>query len=259
MKPRYQRLCLAVFLLASFQHVSAAPSEYSAITKESAPREGERTGRLFVGKDGVRTEYEVNDEKLVQIVNFRTQEVYLLNPGKRSFMRRSIEQAGSAGSGHPSREAPSADPCAGQQGLICKSLGREDVHGRKAVKWLLTPRGDDQESHEMTLWLDYERHTPLKQVMPDGVTMSLRLLGKETVNRRQTEKWEMTVTGTGDSSNVSYQWYDAELGANVREEQTGVYSRELLDIKTGSQPGDLFNVPDDFTEVKPGQGGSQQR
>lgn len=251
-------MCLAVFLLAAYQHVPAAPPEYSAITKESSQREGERTGRLFVGKDGVRTEYEVNDQKLVQIVNYRNREVYLLNPGKRSFMRHSIDQAGPAAGGRSAREARSPDPCEGQQGLICKSLGREDVFGRKAVKWLLTPSGGE-EGGEMTLWLDHERHTPLKQVMPNGVTMSLRLLGKETVNGRQTEKWEMTVTGTGDSSNVSYQWYDAELGANVREEQTGVYSRELLDIKTGSQPGHLFNVPDDFTEVKPGQGGSQQR
>jgi hypothetical protein len=258
MKRRFQRLYLALFLLAAFQFIQAAPPEYSAITKESSNREGERTGRLFVGKDGVRTEYEVNDQKLVQIVNYSNREVYLINPGNRSFMRRSIDQAGQAGSGHSAKQARSPDPCEGQQGVICKSLGTDDVHGRKAVKWLLTPRGGE-EGGEMTLWLDHDRHIPLKQTMPNGVTMSLRLLGKETVNGRQTEKWEMTVTGTGDSSNVSYQWYDVELGANVREEQAGVYSRELLDIKTGSQPGHLFNVPENFTEVKPGQGGSQQR
>ncbi|MGB5260532.1 MAG: hypothetical protein WBO34_08440 [Gammaproteobacteria bacterium] len=253
-----RNICLAAFLLASFlQHAAAATPEYSALTRESTPREGERTGRVFVGKDGVRTEYEVNGEKLVQIINFTTQEVYLLNPGKRSFMRRSIEQAGPAGSGGAAQQARSADPCAGQQGITCKSLGTEAVHGRKAVKWLMTP--DDGKGGEMTLWLDHKRHVPLKQVMPNGVTMERRLLGKETVNRRQTEKWEMTVTGPGGSSNVSYQWYDAELDTNVRDEQADVYSHELLEIKTGAQPGSLFRVPGDFTEVKPGKDGSQQR
>jgi hypothetical protein len=255
MSPTARTFCLVTTLLACFlPQASAATTEYSAQTKESTPREGERTGRVFVGKDGVRTEYEANGEPLVQIVNFTTHEVYLLNPGKRSFMRRSIEQRGSGGAAQPARPA---NPCAGQQGITCKSLGTEDIHGRQAAKWSMTP--DDGKGGEMTLWLDQKRHVPLKQVMPNGVTMERRLLGMDTVNKRQTEKWEMTVTGPGGSSNVSYQWYDPELDTNVRDEQADVYSRELLEIKTGPQPGSLFKVPGDFTEVKPGKDGSQQR
>ena len=254
MKPTMQSVFLAVFLLFGLQHVSAATAEYSAVTKESTASEGERTGKLFVGKDGMRTEYEMSGEKLVQIVNYRTQEVYLLNPGKRSFMRHAMQQSGGAAG----RPQPSANPCEGQQGIICKSLGTEDVFGRPAVKWQLNKSGGSQDS-AMTLWLDRQRHTPLKQTMPNGVTMTRRLLGKETVNGRQTEKWEMTVAGGSGSSNKTYQWYDTELDTNVREQQADVYSRELLDIKVGPQPAVLFTVPSDFTEVKPGQGGSKQR
>ena len=254
MKPTMHSFFLAVFLLFGVQPVSAAADEYSATTKESSSREGERTGKLFVGKDGMRTEYEMSGEKLVQIVNYHTQEVYLLNPGKRSFMRHAIQQSGGAAA----QPQPSANPCEGQPGITCKSLGIEDVLGRPAVKWQLNKSGGGQDS-AMILWLDRQRHTPLKQTMPNGVTMTRRLLGKETVNGRQTEKWEMAVTGGSSPSSNTYQWYDPELKTNVREQQADVYSRELLDIKVGSQPAALFAVPGDFKEVKPGQGGSQQR
>ena len=244
-------------MLAAYQpQVSATTEEYSAYTKESSQREGEHTGRIFVGKNGVRTEYEANDEQYAQIINYSTGEVYLVNTGKRTFMRRPLGQAGMAG-GQAPRE-PSANPCEGNPGLVCQSLGAEKVNGRDAVKWSLSQKDSDK-AGVMTLWLDRQRHIPLRQEMPDGATMSMRVLGMETVNQRKTEKWELTYTGPDGNKRVSYQWYDPVLGTNVRDEQPGVYVRELFEVRPGPQPASLFVVPRDYTEIKTGQGGQYQR
>ena len=244
---------LAILLLAAFQQqAAAAGQEYSATTKESSPREGDRTSRIFVSEQGVRTEYEANDEQYAQIVNYSTGEVYLVNTSKRTFMRRSLGQGAS-----PAQQ-PGADPCEGQAGLVCKALGEEKVHGRDAVKWSIRQKGNE-EAGEMTVWLDRQRHVPLQQAMPDGGTMTRRLLGAETVNKRKAEKWEVTFAGPEGDKTVSYQWYDPELETNLRDEQPGVYVRELLDVRPGPQDARLFVVPRDFTEISTGQGGQSQR
>jgi hypothetical protein len=116
-------------------------------------------------------------------------------------------------------------------------------------------------SGKMTVWIDQARKMPIRQIFPDGSSMEMRLLGKETLNGRATEKWEMKVTRPGGQSNVGYQWFDPVLKTNIRDEQTGGFVNELRDIKLGTQPADLFVVPSGYTlmsvpeQTVPGQPG----
>ena len=233
----------------------AATPGYSATMLEVSPGQGERAGMIYSGEHGLRTEYQSDGEKLIQIVNLQKREVYLVNVAKQSYMRRSLVQTGAAADYTRLQSLP-ASPCEGQQGLVCKSLGKEQIHGRPAVKWSVTS-ATDKEGAGMTVWLDQKRNLPLRQQLPNGATMERKQTGTETVNQRKTEKWEISMTGPDGSSRVSYQWYDPELAVNVREEQPGVYTRNLTDIKPGPQPASLFDVPAGFSEVTAGQGNTR--
>ena len=159
-----------------------------------------------------------------------------------------------AGSG----EQTDTSPCAGMQNITCKQLGKEVINGRPAQKWefIATTQG---QSSAMLFWLDEQRRIPIRQMMPDGSSMEMRMVGKETVNGRSTEKWELTAKGPDGNSMVSYQWYDPEINMNIREEGAGGYTRDIKNIKVGPQPKALFTVPDGYNEINLPQGEGQDQ
>jgi hypothetical protein len=128
------------------------------------------------------------------------------------------------------------------QNLLCNRLGVESVNGRPAEKWELVNSAQEQ-SGKMVIWIDQERRIPVRQSLPDGASMEMRLVGRETLDGRNTEKWEMKATRPGGQSSVAYQWFDPELNMNIREEQPGGFVSELRNIRIGKQPVDLFAVP----------------
>jgi hypothetical protein len=140
------------------------------------------------------------------------------------------------------------NPCAGMKNITCTRVGEETIHGRPAEKWEFTSTSQAQ-SGKMTTWLDKERRIPVRQVMPDGSGMELALVGMETVSGRKTEKWEITTIGPDGKKQVSHQWFDPELGMNLREENAAGYKREMRNIQTGKQPDTLFKVPAGYEEI----------
>jgi hypothetical protein len=245
-------ICLLVLMTFVMTQAVLAATEYSAMTRISTAQQGDITARIFVGESGIRSEYELDGNKLVQITDFEAGVVSLVNPALRSYKQRPITMADAAMAGKH-LQSSDASPCAGWPGLVCTSHGTEQINGRMAVKWSMAP-GDGGQGGALTVWLDRQRGMPLKQVLPDGATMSRRLLGTETVSQRQAEKWEITVRTANGASSVSYQWYDDGLGTSIREEQPGGYVREVYEIRTGPQPASLFTVPDAYSKVEVGQG-----
>jgi len=225
-------------------HAQQATVEFSADTFESGQQGESRTGRLFVGADQVRTEMDLDGQTMIQIIDLKGQEALMINPQQRSYMRRR------AGQGEMVQGGPQADasPCAGMQNITCKQLGKEVINGRPAQKWefIATTQG---QSSAMLFWLDEQRRIPIRQMMPDGSSMEMRMVGKETVNGRSTEKWELTAKGPDGNSMVSYQWYDPEINMNIREEGAGGYTRDIKNIKVAPQPKALFTVPDGYNEI----------
>jgi hypothetical protein len=244
---------LLALMTAFMSQAVLAGTEFSAMTRISTAQQKDVTARIFVSESAIRSEYELNGNKLVQITDFKAGLVSLVNPALRSYKQRPVTMADAAMAGKQLQLGDDG-PCAGLPGLVCTSHGSEKINDRMAVKWSMSPRGSEGgRDREMIVWLDSQRGMPLKQVLPDGATMTRRLLGTDTVSQRQAEKWEITVRTANGESSVSYQWYDEGLGITLREEQPGGYLRDVYDIKPGPQSASLFTVPDAYSKVEVGQ------
>lgn len=238
-------LAFTVLLATVFSaHARQASVEFSADTVESGPQGESRNGKVFIGVDQVRTEMDVNGQTMIQIIDLKRQEALIINPQQRSYLRSKAGEGAVMSGG----EQSDTSPCAGMQNITCKQLGNEVINGRPTQKWEFITTSQGQTS-AMLIWLDEQRRIPVRQMMPDGSTMEMRMVGKETVNGRSTEKWELTAKAADGNSMVSYQWYDPEINMNIREEGGGGYTRDIMNIKVGPQPKKLFEVPAGYTEI----------
>jgi Domain of unknown function (DUF4412) len=246
-------ISLLIILLFTSTLASAGQGqvEFSADVIQSMPQQESRQGRMYIGNDQVRTDINVGDKTMIQIIDIRQQTAYILDPGQKTYMERKAGPGElNPGAGGPEKDS---DPCAGMQNLACSRVGVESVNGRPAEKWELENTAPGQ-SGKMVIWLDQERHIPVRQILPDGATMEMHLLGSETLNGRTVEKWEIKSTRPGGQSSIAYQWFDPELNMNIREEQPGGFVSELRNIRTGKQPADLFTVPSGYKMVSMPQG-----
>jgi hypothetical protein len=200
----------------------------------------------------MRTETDINDTTMIQIIDIKNQTAYMLNSEEKTYLRRQA-----AGTAMDDVEQKTADPCAGMRNISCKKLGTETINNRPAEKWeMTTQQGGD--SAEMLVWIDQKRRIPVRQTMPDGSQMEMSMVGTEKINGRKTEKWVMKASRPGGQSQTSYQWYDPEIQMNIREEQPGGMVRELVNIRIGKQPASLFKVPSGYTEISIPGGGTGQ-
>jgi len=232
---------LIILLFTSSQAIAGqGQAEFSADVIQSMPQQESRQGRIYIGNDQVRTDINVGDKTMIQIIDIKQQTAYMLDPGQKTYLERKAGPGEfNPGGGVPAKDT---DPCAGMQNLVCSRIGVESVNGRPAEKWELENTAMGQ-SGQMVIWLDQERHIPVRQILPDGSTMEMRLSGSEMLNGRTVEKWEMKTTRPGGQNSVAYQWFDPELNMNIREEQPGGFVSELRNIRVGKQPADLFTVP----------------
>ena len=250
---------VAIVIAATAGLFSGSPAQaqsgetaFSAEIIQSGPQGQASTGKMFVGKDRVRTDMTQNGEKIIHIVDNKKQMEWIIYPSQRSYMampRRGPE-------GESPKASPPASPCEGMQGVTCKNLGKEQVHGRLATKWQMS---FDYQGETMmgTQWIDEERHVPLRQVMPNGQTTELRMLGMDNIDGRTVEKWEMTAMREGEAPQRAYQWYDSRIGMAVREEFPGGHVRELRNIREGDQPQAVFSIPPGYREMSAPSAGAQ--
>ena len=211
------------------------------------PGQDSRQGRIYVGANQVRTDNQINGETIIQIIDMGQQQAIMINPAQKSFMRMKA-QGGPA----PQDQAGGGNPCAGMQNLACKEVGTDRFNGRPVRKYEISGAG---QQGVLQVWVDEERSLPVRQIMPDGSGMEMRLVGREQRSGRKVEKWEMEGHGPDGQSQTSLQWYDPELKMNIREERPGGFVRELINIKPGKQPAELFSVPAGYSEIRPPQGG----
>jgi len=243
---RSRLFLIGTFALLQFVAATAYSAvEFSAETIETQPEQGQVRGHLYVGKDRVRSDFDVDGQTIIQIIDIGRQQAIVINASQKSYMRRRASQIEIQAQASP---ATSENPCAGLQNLVCKELGSETVNGRKTLKWDITNKAAGQ-GGPMHFWLDAEHRIPVRQEMPDGSIMEQRLLQRETVNGRDAEKWEVTERLAGGESRAYWQWYDPELKMNIREELPDGFTRNLINIKLQAQPDELFSIPAGYTEV----------
>ncbi len=246
-------LRLAAYGLLCFQAATAAAGgaafSADAVTNDLQNNRS-MTLKMFIGDDGLqRKEYSYGNETVVEISNPPQGKFWQLLPAQSTYYEHQVPTP-------PSTTAGDRNPCHNIPELKCALLGKEPVHGRPAEKWEITGADPQGQTFRVLRWIDLERELPLKEQTPDGATTEMRLLGKEQIAGRTTEKWEMKVT---QQQNVfrSYQWYDPQLEYAIREEMPGKLVRELRNIKVGPQPAHLFQVPQDFKKLQPPAQGAQ--
>ena len=236
--------CLCAFTAGA---VAAAPNvQFSAQTVQSSPDKTTRHAQIYVGDNQVRLEYQQDGQQMVEIYDMKNQRALLLMPQQRSYMERKLP---AGGAGNPMLPSKETNPCAMLPKAQCKELGRETLHGRPVIKWEMVVTQDDQPLRSLH-WIDAERNMPLRQTFPDGTTSEMRLVDKESLDGRATERWELTTTRSDGESMTSTQWYDPQLKIAIREELPGGYFRELRNIKLGDQSAQLFAVPAGYKLTK---------
>ena len=163
---------LSSLLLLLFTSASAVAGrnqvEFSADFIQSMPQQESQQGKIYIGNEQVRTEVTVSDEAMVQIIDMKQQAAYMLDPEQQTYM----EHKAGPGEMMPETAAKDANPCAGMQNLSCNKIGVEAINGRPAEKWELKSTAQEQSS-QMLIWLDQERHILVRQTFPDGATYSL--------------------------------------------------------------------------------------
>jgi hypothetical protein len=240
MRPLIISSLIILLFTSSLASAGQGQVEFSADVIQSMPQQESRQGRIYIGNDQVRTDITADGKMMIQIIDIKQQTAYMLDPGQKTYIERKAGPGElNPGGGIPSKDA---DPCAGMQNLACSRIGVESVNGRPTVQWELENTAQGQ-SGKMVIWLDQVRHIPVRQILPDGSTMEMRLVGSEALNGRTVEKWEIKATRPGGQSSVAYQWFDPELNMNIREEQPGGFVSELRNIRIGKQSADLFTVP----------------
>ena len=221
-----------------------AGAPFSADMVRRAPDGQSTTGRMFVGDGRTRMEMSQKDREVVRISDVKRGMEWILFPADKTYLERGAPAG--AETAPPAAPTAETDPCVGAPGLTCRRVGIEDVNGRAAVKWEMTATEQGQ-TMTAAQWLDVERGLPLKQVLPNGQTMELKLIGPEKLDGRAVEKWEVTTSLPSQQPVATFQWYDPELKLAVREEFPGGFVSELKNIKVGAQPDDLFAVPAGYT------------
>jgi hypothetical protein len=255
-------ICAVAGALLAFQGQAAAPLQFSADTVQTSPQ-GQITGKLYISNGRMRTDMLQDGHQLIQIVDPSQQVSWTVFPENKSYMERRGQVSPAAGA---PTQASGTSPCQNAPEASCRSLGQRSVAGRTAEGWEITVTREGK-TIRGTQWNDVARGVPLLQEFEGGPKSELKMVGKDTVDGRPVEKWELSITQPDGKMSGSTQWYDPALNLTVREEWPGGYVRELRNIKVGPQPDDLFRVPSGYQQVTPpaslqqsGQsgGGSQQ-
>jgi len=229
------------FLISGQAQAVLMTVEFSADAVVSAPNQKEKQTKMFVSKKAVRTEINLNGQDMVEIVFPDDGRAILLNPELKAYQETIVPV-------DKDKNSMAKGPCEEIKNAQCEFMGNENVDGIKTEKWKIILNNQGRKLRTLH-WIDTKRKLALREFFPDGSVAELKMLKKEKINERDTEKWQRTLSRPDGSTMQSYQWYDPKLKIAIREETTGGYIRELRNIKEGKQSVKLFEIPKDFTKI----------
>lgn len=242
----WQRFLALIGFLTVLVPASAAEGviQFTADAIQRTPDRPPMKARIHVGPDAVRSEYEMNGQRFIEIV--RQQERILINPDRKEYV---IQPGGNTPLPQARKpQPPGTSPCQGVPGVSCRMLGKEKVNGRLAEKWEFVTTRNGHEVRSLH-WIDVEKRFPVRQMFPDGSLVEMRLVSHETLDGRPVEKWEVKQTRPDGQTRVSWQWHDPELHIAIREELPGGYVRELKNIRLEPVPRRLFEIPAGYRRI----------
>lgn len=228
-------------LTSNYSYADSKFIEFSADAVIRAPQQIVRQTKLFVSEEAVRSETVINGQNIAEIVYSDGSKTILINDSLKSYKERVFDQQS---------EAKSDDsPCDQISNAICEKLGTENIAGYETVKWQIISENHGRKLRTLH-WIDVKRKLAIREFFPDGSVAELRMLKKEKVNGRDTEKWERSLSRPDGKSAKSYQWYDPDLKIAIKEELAGGYVRELKNIKIAIQSKAMFKAPDDYKKIE---------
>ncbi len=113
----------------------------------------------------------------------------------------------------------------------------------KKVMWMLMP----QQKMYMEQSLDPSNIPATSEKYAGEIERTL--VGKEAVDGRMTDKYRIVYTAAGTKTTV-YQWFAPDLGIPVKTaSEDGSWMMEYKNIKVGSQPDSLFELPAGYSKM----------
>lgn len=243
------RHALLVLMSLSFSGQGMAmgvATGFSAEAIQKAPMRKDYRAMMFVSKDAVRTESFINNVPVVEIMNSGKNFRVLLVAKDKIYMQQ-IKSVRTGNKGLEKSEV--MNPCEGLMNTSCRKIATETVNNRETEKWQFTVTRNGQDYNSLH-WIDVQYQMPIREFLHNGTVMELTMSGPETLHGRKTEKWSMLITHADGQTISVIQWYDLELKIMTREEMPGGFVRELVNIKTGKQDKDLFEIPAGYTQVE---------
>lgn len=227
-------------LISGHAYAETKVIEFSADAIISIPQKPVKQTKLFVSKQAVRSETMVNGQPIVEIVYPKEGRAILINEPVKSYKEHIFN--------NPKMNKKSGNPCDQILNSVCEKLGTEVIDGIKTEKWQIISNTNGRKLRTLH-WIDVKRKLGIREFFPDGSVAELKMVKKEKIDDRNTEKWQRTLSRPDGSKTSSFQWYDTGLGIAIKEELPGGYIRELKNIKVVKQPASLFNVPADYMKI----------
>ncbi|MDD2903792.1 MAG: DUF4412 domain-containing protein [Syntrophales bacterium] len=113
----------------------------------------------------------------------------------------------------------------------------------KQVMWVIMP------AQKMYMEMPFGQSDLGKTMQMPQDKAKMKLLGTETVNGYETEKYETTVKGRGREVK-HYIWVAKKLGVPIKMTSAdGSFSMEYRDIKEGNVPAAKFEVPPGYQKM----------
>ncbi|GBE08977.1 hypothetical protein BMS3Bbin11_00250 [bacterium BMS3Bbin11] len=223
----------------------AGTQSFSAEAIQSAPGMQTTRMKLYVSGDkSVRIEMFTPQGEIVQQYIASSGMMRVLYPDRKEY----LEQKSPVPLVMPG--AVVQNPCDNMPDTKCEKVGEEKVNGQQAMHWKITRPGPNQQQFIIEQWLDKERGITLREQLPNGVSINASMVGKEKINGREAERWEVVMTRADGKKQSGTRWYDTELGITVREAFPNGSVRELRNIKVKEPDTNLFMLPKDYRKLE---------
>ncbi len=240
----FRLLLISTWLILTSQSFAIGDAaEFSADAVMTTPQQPEVRTKIYVGKKAVRTESNINNQKMIEISFPEQGRVVMINTQQRAYKEINTNK--------PVTNETKTDnsPCDQMSGAQCQMLGKEKIDGIETEKWQVISNSQGRQLRTLH-WIDVKRKLALREYFPDGSLAELKMVLKEKMNGRKTEKWQRTMSRPNGENRISFQWYDPELKMAIREVLPGGYMRELKNIKIAKQAAKLFKIPKDYTRIE---------
>jgi hypothetical protein len=203
---RFMTRIVWLFALILLASFALGQTEFSADIVDLQKQGTPTQARIYLAKDKIRIESQDQNNNNKDQRNFRGMGVVIMDMANQSFTVLMTQQ-------HMYMEVPA-----------------QDMEQRGLYSFFRT--GDVENA--CTDW----------QKMPHNQGGTCRKVGSETVNGRNTVKYE----GTNSSGDVNQVWLDPKLRFPVKwQSKNG--GGELRNIQEGGQPASLFEIPAGYTKM----------